>query len=208
VIAPFRKSSSSEGTSRFEALFLPHMDAAYNLARWLCGNSEDAEDVVQEAYTRAFRFFASFRDGEPRAWLLAIVRNTYYSEYRKRRESPSVPFDEELHAIDGDRPPPTMGMIAANPEATLSGMQDARLLQRALEELAPEFREPLVLREIEDLSYKEMASVLDIPMGTVMSRLSRARRMLLARFTALGGEREYRPGNSVLSFKGANDGAP
>jgi len=195
-------------TFRFEELFLPHMDAAYNLARWLCGDNEDAEDIVQEAYVRALRFSSSFRDGEPRAWLLAIVRNTYYTEYRRRRGAMSVPFDEDLHAIDSANPPPTMGAIAADPEGTLSRMQDARLLQRALEGIAPEFREALVLREVEDLSYKDMASVLGVPIGTVMSRLSRARRMLLARFESLGGEREYARESSVIYFEGANGGAP
>jgi RNA polymerase sigma-70 factor (ECF subfamily) len=195
-------------TFRFEALFLPHMDAAYNLARWLCGNNEDAEDIVQEAYMRALRFSSSFRDGEPRAWLLAIVRNTYYTEYRKRRACASIPFDEEMHAIDSENPPPTMGAIAADPEGTLSRMQDAHLLQRALDKIAPEFREALVLREVEDLSYKEMASVLGVPIGTVMSRLSRARRMLLVRFESLGGEREYARESSVIYFEDANGGAP
>ena len=176
--------------SRFEDLFLPHLDAAYNLARWLCGNDDDAEDIVQESFMRALKFFGSFRDGEPRSWLLAIVRNTFYSEWRKRRGISSVSFDEELHVIDSDAPPPTMGMISANPAALLSRKQDARLLDRALEALAPEFREPLILRELEDLSYKEIAEVLGVPIGTVMSRLSRARRMLLASFQKVGGERE------------------
>src|SRR5947207_3390579 len=135
------------------------MDAAYNLARWLCRSNEDAEDIVQEAYVRALRFSSTFRDGEPRAWLLAIVRNTYYTEYRRRRGAVSIPFDEDVHVIDSANPPPTMGAIAADPEGAFSRMQDARLLQRALEEIAPEFREALVLREVEDLSYKEMASV-------------------------------------------------
>ncbi len=145
---------------------------------------------MQESYTRALTFFASFRGDEPRAWLLAIVRNTYYSEWRKRRGMSSVSFDEELHILDSDAPPPTMGAIAANPAAVLSATQDARLLDRALEALAPEFREPLILHELEDLSYKEIAAVLGVPIGTVMSRLSRARRMLLKTFRELGGERE------------------
>ena len=179
---------------RFEELFLPHLDAAYNLARWLCGNDDDAEDIVQESYMRALKFFASFRGEEPRAWLLAIVRNTYYSEWRKRRGISSVSFDEELHIIDSDEPPPTMGVISANPAALLARKQDAQLLDRALEALAPEFREPLILRELEDLSYKEIAEVLGVPIGTVMSRLSRARRMLLVSFRKLGGEREGAPG--------------
>jgi len=101
-----------------------------------------------------------------------------------------------------------MGAIAADPERTLSRMQDARLLQRALEQIAPEFREALVLREVEDLSYKDMASVLGVPIGTVMSRLSRARRALLARFESLGGEREYARKSSVIYFEDANGGAP
>jgi RNA polymerase sigma-70 factor (ECF subfamily) len=136
------------------------------------------------------------------------VRNTYYTEYRRRRSAVSVSFDEDLHVIDSANPPPTMGAIAADPEGTLSRMQDARLLQRALEQIAPEFREALVLREMEELSYKEMASVLGVPIGTVMSRLSRARRTLLARFESLGGEREYARESSVIYFEDANGGAP
>lgn len=208
VIATIHTIGPREKPSRFEELFLPHLDAAYNLARWLCGNGEDAEDVVQEAYARALKFFSSFRDGEPRAWLLAIVRNTYYSEWRRRRGVSSVEFDEELHAIDSENPPPTMGMVSANPEAQLSRMQDARLLARALEALAPEFREPLVLREIEDLSYKEIAAVLGVPIGTVMSRLSRARRMLLASFRKLGGELEYSTADTVIADRDSNRGRP
>jgi RNA polymerase sigma factor (sigma-70 family) len=174
----------------FQELFLPHLDAAYNLARWLSGNHEDAEDIVQEAYMRALKFFGSFRDGDPRSWLLAIVRNTFYSEWRRRRSHQDVPFDEAVHVIDSDEPPPTMGSIDANPAAALSRLQDSRLLNKALEELPAEFREIVILRELEDLSYKEIAQVLGVPIGTVMSRLSRGRRMLLASFTKLGGERE------------------
>ncbi len=208
MIATIRTIGPEEKSSRFEDLFLPHLDAAYNLARWLCGNGEDAEDVVQEAFARALKFFSSFRDGDPRAWLLAIVRNTYYSEWRRRRGVSSVQFDEELHVIDSENPPPTMGRVTANPEAQLSRMQDARLLDRALEALAPEFREPLVLREIEDLSYKEIAAVLGVPIGTVMSRLSRARRMLLASFRELGGEMEYSPADAVIARRDSNRGCP
>jgi RNA polymerase sigma-70 factor (ECF subfamily) len=159
--------------ARFEQVVLPHLDAAYNLARWLLHHEQDAEDVVQEAYLRAFRAFEGFRGGDARAWLLAVVRNTCFT-YRKRlqREGQhSTPFDEEIHGIPAD---------ACDPPALLLRQADRQLLRQAVEELPAELREVLVLRELEGLSYKEIAGVAGIPLGTVMSRLTRARQRLQA----------------------------
>ncbi len=152
---------------RFEQALLPHLDAAFNLARWLTRNQQDAEDVVQEAYLRALSFFDSFRGGDGRAWLLTIVRNTCYTWLRKNRPpEASVLFDEELHST---------GEETGNPETLALRNADRRLLEQVLEELPLEFREVLILRELEGLSYQEIASVAGIRVGTVMSRLARAR---------------------------------
>jgi RNA polymerase sigma-70 factor (ECF subfamily) len=155
---------------RFEQSFLPHLDVAYNLARWLTRNEQDAEDVVQEAYLRAFKFFDSFHSTDGRAWLLAIVRNTYYT-WRQQKQAHEVmtPFDEEIHST---------GQEATNPEEVLLHIIDSQLLREALEDLPVEFREVIVLRELEGLSYKEIADIAAIPLGTVMSRLARARKRL------------------------------
>lgn len=162
---------------RFEMVVLPHLDAAYNLARWLTRSDSDAEDVVQEACLRAFKFFAGFRGENGRAWLLGIVRNTCYTWLQhNRKQNLNTPFDEESHSLearDSSRPDD-------NPESILARSDDVRLLNRALEKLPLEFREVVVLRDLEDLSYKEIAEVSAIPIGTVMSRLARGRRMLLA----------------------------
>jgi len=166
---------------------MPHMDAAYNLARWLTGNSHEADDVVQEAFLRAFKFFETFRGDDARTWILKIVRNTFYTQWRRARSrDESAEFDEEQHSLGGDDEIPG---ASANPESIVSSSQDIALLDRALGGLPEEFREALVLREIEDLSYKEIAATLDIPMGTVMSRIARARRLLLEGFTRLAGAR-------------------
>ncbi len=148
-------------------LLLSHLDSAYNLARWLVRNDNDAEDVVQEAYLRAFQYAGAFRGGDARAWLLTIVRNTSYRWLRKTRAyEPVVPFDEEVHIA---------GNGTSNPEELLLRNADARLVEKALRELPLRFREILVLRELEGLSYKEIADIMRVPMGTVMSTLSRAR---------------------------------
>ena len=181
-------------TLRFEQVVLPHLDAAYNLARWLTGNAHDADDVTQEACMRALRFFGTFRGGDARTWLLRIVRNTFYSLWRqgKRRETP-LEFDEDLHSLPGDGAGPLpFAQADLDPESLARRAEDMRLLDRALGEIPDEFREVLVLREIEDLSYKQVAEALEIPMGTVMSRISRARRMLAAAFERLSrGAPEY-----------------
>ncbi len=179
---------------------MPHMDAAYNLARWLTGNSHDADDVVQEAFLRAFKFFETFRGEDARTWILKIVRNTFYTQWRRARSrDESAEFDEEQHSLGGDDQIPG---AAANPESIVSSSQDIALLDRALGELPEEFREALVLREIEDLSYKEIAATLDIPMGTVMSRIARARRLLVEGFTRLAGART--PGISAAADASIN----
>ena len=154
--------------SRFEQTILPHLDAAYNLARWLTRNGADAEDVVQEASLRAFKFFGSFHGTNSRAWLLTIVRNTCYTWLQQNRAHElATEFDEELHSVDSE-----------NPEMILLTIANKQLLKQALEELPVEFREAVILRELEGLSYKEIAVVAGIPVGTVMSRLARARKRL------------------------------
>ncbi len=155
---------------RFDQAILPHLAAAYNLARWLTRNAHDAEDVVQEAYLRAYQFFDGFHGGDGRAWLLRIVRNTCYTWLEKNRpREPAVAFDETQHGTERNE---------AGPEAPLLAHEDREMLRRALEELPTEFRETIVLREMEGLSYKEIAAVSGIPVGTVMSRLARARERL------------------------------
>jgi RNA polymerase sigma-70 factor (ECF subfamily) len=157
---------------RFEQVVLPHLDAAYNLARWLTRHEQDAEDVVQEAYLRAFKFFAGFHGQDARAWLLAIVRNTCYTWLEKNRpRDVTTSFDEGLHGAAGE---------ALDPEKLLLRQDDREAVRAALEELPVEAREVLVLRELEGLSYKEIAAVADVPLGTVMSRLTRARQRLHA----------------------------
>lgn len=161
-----------EKLERFEQCILPHLGAAFNLARWLARNEHDAQDVVQEAFLRAFKFFAGFRGADSRAWLLRIVRNTFYTwVHRHEREQDMPPFDEEIHAAEAD---------PATPETELLAQADAEAVREAIESLPPEFRESLVLRELEGLSYKEIAEVANLPIGTVMSRLARARQQLRA----------------------------
>ncbi len=155
---------------------LPHLDAAYNLARWLTHNDQDAEDVVQEAYLRALRFFESFRGGDGRPWLLAIVRNACYDWLRRRGPIDlATPFDEEIHSSDAS--PQT-------PETELLRRADREAVRRALEGLPVAWREVLVLREFEGLSYKEIAGIAGVPIGTVMSRLARARARLEQQFAS------------------------
>jgi RNA polymerase sigma factor (sigma-70 family) len=171
------KEQTSSGN--FENDFLPHLDAAYNLARWLTRNDQDAEDVVQEACLRAFRFFGGFRGGNTRAWLLKIVRNTCYTQLQKNRPQELATFDEKIHSENDD---------SMNPETLLLRSADSQLLRQALEELPVNFREVLVLRELEGLSYKEIAEVSNVRLGTVMSSLSRARERLRQSLTSLLSE--------------------
>jgi RNA polymerase sigma-70 factor (ECF subfamily) len=168
---------------------MPHMDAAFNLARWLTGNSHEAEDVTQEAFLRAFKFFDAFRGEDARTWLLTIVRNTYYTQYRKARSrDESTEFDEEIHSFVDDESSPGAGRTDMDPLSILSRTDDVRVLDRALETLPAEYREALVLRELEDLSYKEIAAATAVPIGTVMSRIARGRKQLLDTFKRLTGE--------------------
>ena len=158
------------GLVTFEEAMLPHLDAAHNLAKWLLRNEQDAADVVQEAYLRAFRSFAGFRGSNGRAWLLTIVRNTSYTLLKKNRAVDlTTTFDEEIHAA---------GYESASPAAILEHAEDAELIKNAVDQLPAEFREILILRHQEDLSYKEIGEILKIPAGTVMSRVARARTKL------------------------------
>ena len=163
------KSSVQMGpASRFEELFLPHLDAAYNLARWVVNGDQDAQDIVQEAYVRAFKGFAGFRGDNPRAWLLTIVRNTAYTWIKRHAtDDKLIPFDEESHVVPVETAP-----------SEISQEKRREQLEEALKRLPSEFREVLVLFEFEGWSYKAMADALQVPLGTVMSRLSRARRRL------------------------------
>jgi RNA polymerase sigma-70 factor, ECF subfamily len=154
----------------FEETVLPHLDAAYNLARWLTRNERDAEDVVQEAFLRALRHFRTFKGGDARPWLLAIVRNTYYTWLKHNRfPGEETPLNEDIHPHTEDD---------SDPETMMLRESDRKLLRRALRRLPKEFLEVIVLREFEELSYKQIAEVVQIPCGTVMSRLARARRRL------------------------------
>ena len=165
----------AEERRQFEEIFLPHLDAAYNLARWIVQNDQDAEDIVQEAFVRAFKGFHGFRGGNGSAWLLTIVRNTAYTWINKRMpDQKLVPYVEERHA----------DIISIDQSANESVIEKRRQdLSDALERLPSEFREVIILYEIEGLSYKELALSLGVPVGTVMSRLSRARRRLQQEFS-------------------------
>ena len=158
----------AQEAERFNLLVLPHLDSAFNLARWLVRNRTDAEDVAQEAMLRAYRFFGGFHGGDARAWLLQIVRNTCFTWLEKNRPpQPTAEFDEEVHVTN-----------SVSPEALAIAGDNRDRLARALESLAPRFREVIVLRELEGCSYKEIAAITSIPIGTVMSALSRARHQL------------------------------
>lgn len=151
-------------------MIVPHLDASYNLARWLTRSSADAEDIVQEAYLRAYRYFDTFTGEDGRAWILTIVRNTCLT-WHGRQKGESVLFDERTHSADSG---------LANPEQEMLRNAGIYSLKGCIESIPVEYREVLVMREIEELSYKEIAGVASIPMGTVMSRLSRARKLLQA----------------------------
>jgi len=163
----------SEELARFERIVMPHLSAGYNLARWLTRNDHDAEDIVQEAYVRALRAFDRYRGGDPRAWVLTIVRNTCYTWLRANR-----PADHAMQTPESDDGGPIAADPGTEPEVRFLQSVDRQLLREAIDSLPPEFREAFVLREIEGLSYKEIADVADLPLGTVMSRLARARQHL------------------------------
>ena len=157
---------------RFEEIALPHLNAAYNLARWLVHDENEAEDIVQEAYLRAFKFFGGYYGGDSRAWLLTIVRNTCYTWLQQNRVLRlAEPIDNKLDELV---------LSDADPETLFLQSVDSQMVRQALQQLPVEFREVVVLREMEGLSYKEIADVVDIPMGTVMSRLKRGRTRLHA----------------------------
>src|SRR3954463_13532238 len=161
----------------FEQAVLPHLDAAYNLARWLLRREHDAEDVVQEAYLRAFNAFDRYQGGDARCWLLTVVRNVCYTLLKRDgQRSPAATFDEELHDV---------ATCEFDPAAILQQRVDRETLRREMEGLPVEFREALVLREFEGLSYQQIAAMAGVPVGTVMSRLARARQRL---GQALGAE--------------------
>ena len=155
--------------ARFETSVLPHLDAAYNLARWLTRNDQDAEDVVQESFMRALRYFDAMKGPDARPWVLGIVRNTCYTWLEKNRPADLVPLDD-VEALVAD--------AGATPEVILLQSANRKLVNQALEDLPVGYREVIVMREIEDMSYKEISAVAGIPMGTVMSRLSRGRELL------------------------------
>ena len=165
-----------ERAALFEQIVLPHLDAAYNLARWLAGNDHDAQDVAQEASLRAFKYFGSFRGENARAWLLSIVRNSFHTWLRKNRSpEKTVQIDDEALDIEDS---------SGNAQTVNPNFADADAVRRAIAELPLEFREIVILREMEGFSYKEIAELAEVPIGTVMSRLARARKLLQKSLTA------------------------
>jgi len=166
---------------QFEQVTLPFLDAAYNLARWLTQDEHGAEDAVQEAYLRAGRYFGSFRGGDGRAWLLGIVRRVSFDWLTKWRAQAGVTYDEDLH---------DQGDEASDPAVLAMRKFDQVRVRQALEELPPQLREVIVLRELEGLTYQQIAAVADVPVGTVMSRLSRGRQELQRRLATCREEGE------------------
>jgi RNA polymerase sigma-70 factor, ECF subfamily len=174
----------------FEQAVLPHLDAAYNLARWLMRNEQDAQDVAQEACLRAFRFFSGFRGGDARAWLMKIVRTTCYTWLHANRPlQDATEFDENLFPA---------GFRNPNPEEAVLQNDSDTLVRKALEKLPPNFREVLILRELEGMSYREIATITGIPAGTVMSSLSRGRDRLRQALISLINE-DTLPGSRRIS---------
>jgi RNA polymerase sigma factor (sigma-70 family) len=163
----------------FDQAVLPHLNAAYNLARWLTRNDQDAEDITQEACLRAFKYWKGFSGRDCRSWLLAIVRNTFYSWLRQRSVQPVLTDDGDMDDSADTVP---------DPEIALIKNVDRNMLKAALDDLAVEFREAIVLREMEGLSYKEIADIAGVPIGTVMSRLARARKRLQIYLTKTASE--------------------
>jgi len=165
-----QETAQEHELASFETLMLPHLDAAHNLAKWLLRNEDDARDVVQEAYLRAFKSFGGFHGSNGRPWLLTIVRNTAYNLIKKNQTAHlTTTFDEEEHVLDRE---------SASPATQLEHDEESKLVRQAIDRLPDEFREILVLRHLEGLSYKEIADVAHLAPGTVMSRLARARSKL------------------------------
>ena len=174
-----------DSRARFADVVIPHLDDAYSLARWVTGNRADAEDVVQEACLRAYRGIGGFAGSNGRAWVLTIVRNAAYDWLRKNR-SPAVVHVDDLEAVERMRAADDTAAAGDNPEAALIARADEVKLEAAIASLPTIFRETLVLRDVQGLDYKEIAAVTDVPIGTVMSRLARARRRLIE---TLGADR-------------------
>ena len=165
-----KRSGSQSRLELFEEIVLPHLNAAYNLARWLTQNDQDAQDVVQESYLRAYQFFGGYRGGDGKAWLLAVVRNTCRTwQRRQNRERSSVPFDEAAHSGNSAFP---------EQERETVNRERADVLRTCIEMLPAGFREVVVMRELEEMSYEDIAETLNLSRGTVMSRLFRARKRL------------------------------
>jgi RNA polymerase sigma-70 factor (ECF subfamily) len=163
--------SSSTDIQRFERIVLPHLDDAYTLARYLLRDQHDAQDAVQDAVLRALRYFETYREGDARAWLLAIVRNCCLTRHRKAQvERANIAFVEDVDVVHEGAGRAT--------DARAVEQSERAALQRALDGLPAEFREVIVLREVQGLSYREISDVVGVPIGTVMSRLARARRRL------------------------------
>lgn len=174
------------GRQQFDGIVLPHLDAAYNLARWLTRNDADAADVVQEALVRALTYFDGYRGDNARAWLLMIVRNTCYRWIERNRSAAVIPFTAKTEAEVEAAVFHGRVASAPDPENLAVQKRDSALLDSLISDLPPLFREVLVLRELEELSYKEIGDILDVPIGTVMSRLSRARGLLKAAWRRRG----------------------
>ena len=170
-------SASQKSHPSFEEVALPHLDAAYNLARWLTRSDTDAFDVVQEACVRALTYFEGYRGENGKAWLLTIVRNTCYLWMERNRPAAAVAFSPDVES-EVENTAIELGTAIPDPETLLRQDNASRLLDELIAELPPPFREVLVLRELEDMSYREISAVLGVPMGTVMSRLARARGLL------------------------------
>ena len=177
-----------DARERFSRTVLPHLGAAYNLARWLLRDAHDTEDVVQDAMLRALRSFGSLRGSDARPWLLAIVRNAAFACLRARRPA-------DLHELDADELDAALAGSGPDldPEALLIRQAEAQMLNEAVAALPVVYREALILRELEDLSYREIAHVTDVPIGTVMSRLARARRLLAQSLSAIAAASEREP---------------
>jgi RNA polymerase sigma-70 factor (ECF subfamily) len=178
---------------RFKDAVMPHLDDAYTLARYLARNPQDAEDVVQESYLRAFKFFGGFKGSNPRAWLLAIVRNCFYSTLRARPRNETASLDDiEFEDFESDSSVIDLwSQRPKTPEQVLMTLDDSETVRRLIESLPLQFREALVLREMEELSYQEIARITDVPIGTVMSRLARARQLFKTAWVA-HADKEHR----------------
>jgi RNA polymerase sigma factor (sigma-70 family) len=181
--------TGARGSYDFKEVALPHLRAAYRLARWLTRDHEEAEEIVQEAYLSAFKHFDSYNGGDARAWVLAIVRNTFYTSLRQHHPVTDS-FDEDSFCADAVEANAEVALKDENPESILSRRQDMDLIQEAIEALPTEFREILVLRTFDGLSYNEIAQVTNIPIGTVMSRLARARQFLVKRLKSFNIDRK------------------